>query len=92
MLSLRLRDGVASLTQERTLQLVWSKGLDIVGNPLVIPAMILILCAVFQQHAMQLLDVVLGNRNGLKAAEDHVHRVGIARNFLFIAAPERFAP
>lgn len=51
-----------------------------------------ILGAVFQQHATPLLDMVFGDSNGLKAVGDHVHHIGIARDFLFIATRERFAP
>ena len=70
---------------------VWPKSLHIIGDLLVLPTMILILSAVFQENTVQLLDVVLGRRDRFKAAEDHVHRIGIASHFLLVAAGERFA-
>jgi hypothetical protein len=51
--------------------------------------MILILGAVFQEHAVQLLDVIFSQRDGVMAIEDHFHRIGIACDFLLVATGER---
>src|SRR5579863_1686542 len=71
---------------------VGSEGLDMVGHLFVLAAMVLVLGAVLKEYAVQLLDVVFRGGDGLVAVEDHVHRVGIARHFLLVAAGKRLAP
>ena len=55
---------------------------------LVFASMVLVLGVVLQQYAMQLLDMVLRGGDSHIAVKDHVHRIGIARHFLFVAAGE----
>src|SRR5262249_60995917 len=52
------------------------KGLDMVRHFLVVPAMLLILAAVFEKNTVELLDVVFGDRYVLETLEDHVQRIG----------------
>lgn len=52
------------------------------------PPVVLVLFAVFQGGRLELLDVIFRGSNGLETPEDHVHRIGIARHFLFITAGE----
>jgi hypothetical protein len=64
------------------------KSLDVVRYLLVVAAMILILAAVFEEDAVQLLEVVFRRRNGFEALESHFHRIGVTCHFLVIAACE----
>src|SRR5882762_2673238 len=61
---------------------VGAKSLDMVRHRLIFAAMVLILGIVLEQYAVQLLDVILGRSDGIKALENHVHRVGISCHFL----------
>ena len=47
-----------------------------------------VLFAVDQQVAVQLLDVVLGERDVLPGREHQVHHLGVARHFLLVAGGE----
>src|ERR1700756_1440242 len=47
-----------------------TKCLDMAWHFLVVPAMFLILTAVFEKNAVKLLDVVFGDRYGLEALEN----------------------
>ena len=49
----------------------------------------LILDRVGQQVAMELADMVLGQRNCVKGVEDRLHHLGIAGDLLLIARGER---
>jgi hypothetical protein len=69
---------------------VRSEGLDVVGYLLVLSAMVLILGTVFEQHAVQLLDVIFSGGDDYIALENHVHCIGIACNFLLVAAGKGF--
>ena len=69
---------------------VWSEGLDMVSHLLILATMILILGAVLEEHAVQLLDVIFDGRDSFIAIEDHIHHVGIASHFLLVAAGQRF--
>ena len=71
---------------------VRSEGLDVVGYLLILSAMVLILGTVFEQHAVQLLNVVFSGGDDFVALENHVHCIGIARNFLLVAAGKGLAP
>ena len=66
-----------------------TKGLDMVRHFLVVPTMLLIFAAVFEKNAMESLDVILGDRDGLKTLEDQVHRFGVVGDFLFVGTRER---
>src|SRR5215469_4146915 len=66
-----------------------AKGFYMVRHFFVVSAMLLILAAVFEKNAVELLDVVFGDRYGLETLENHVHRIGIAGDLLLIAARER---
>src|SRR5215469_1814242 len=68
---------------------IGTKSLDMVRHFLVVPAMLLILAAVFEKNSMQLLDVVFCDRYGLETLENHIHCIGIAGHFLLVAACER---
>jgi hypothetical protein len=68
-----------------------AKGLDMVRYFLVVPAMLLILAAVFEKNTVKLLDVVFGDRFGLETLENHVHRIGVASHFLLVPAREQFS-
>ena len=57
---------------------------------LVFATMILILGAVFEENAVELLDVVFGRSDGLVPLENHLHCVGVTGDFLLITAGERF--
>jgi hypothetical protein len=63
-------------------------GFDMIRNLLVVTAMLLILAAVFEKNAVKLLDVVFGDRYRLETLENHVRRVGVAGDFLLVAACE----
>jgi hypothetical protein len=65
-----------------------TKGLDVVRHFFVMPAMLLVLAAVFEKNTLKLLDVVFVDRYGVKTLENHVHRIGIAGDFLLVAACE----
>src|SRR5215470_575598 len=67
---------------------VGTEGLDVVRHFFVMPAMLLILAAVFEKNAVKLFDMVFGDRYGLKTLENHVHRIGVACDFLLVAACE----
>src|ERR1700677_2946406 len=67
---------------------IGTKGLDMVRYFFVMPAMLLVPAAVFEKNAVELLDVVFGNRYGLETLENHVHRIGVAGHFLLVAACE----
>src|SRR5215472_8394785 len=69
---------------------IWTKGLDMVRHFFVVSAMLLILAAVFEKNAVELLDVV-GDGYGLETLENHVHRIGVASDFLLVPARERFS-
>src|SRR5450432_4074696 len=60
------------------------EGLDMVWHFLIVPAMLQILGAVFQEYAVQLLDVIFSQCDRVMAIEDHVHCVGIAGYFLLV--------
>src|SRR5262250_1324661 len=51
---------------------VGTKGLDVVRHFLVVPAMFLILVAVFEKNTVKLLDVVFRDRHGLETLENHL--------------------
>src|SRR5215469_14314141 len=68
-----------------------AKGFYMVRHFLVVTAMFLILAAVFEKNAVELLDVVFGDRYGFETLENHVHRVGVACDLLLIAASKRFS-
>ena len=61
-----------------------------VGYLLVLAAMVLILGTVLEQHAVKLLDVIFSSCDGFVAFENHIHCIGIARYFLFVAAGKGF--
>ena len=67
---------------------IWTKGLDMVRNFLVVTSMLLILAAVFEKNSLELLDVVFRDRDGLETLENHIHRIGVAGDFLLVAAGE----
>jgi hypothetical protein len=46
--------------------------------------------AVFKQIAMQLLDVVFGERDLSPGLEEQFHRFGVTGNFLLVSRCERF--
>src|ERR1700677_5011566 len=75
----RLKDNAQTLT-------VRFERLDVVRDRLVLSTMVLILGAVFEEDAVELLHVILGRSNSFISLENHVHRVGIARDFLLVAA------
>ena len=50
--------------------------------------MLLIFAAVFEKNTVELLDMVFGDRDGLETLGDHVHRIGVACDFLLVAACE----
>jgi hypothetical protein len=52
--------------------------------------MLLIFAAVFEKHAVELLDVVFRDRYGLETLENHVHGIGVAGDFLLLPARKRF--
>ncbi len=58
---------------------------DVVGSGLVAAAVPVVLLAVAQQIAMQLKDVVLGDRDVVMGFEHALHDLGIARDLLLIA-------
>lgn len=62
---------------------------DIIGCCLVLAPMTLILLTVAQQVAMQLPDMVLGNRNVCPGLKNGFHDLGIARDLLLVSAGER---
>src|SRR5580698_5946352 len=68
---------------------VRSECLDMVRHFLVVPAMLFILGAVFQEHAVQLLDVIFSQRDSVMTIEDHFHRVCVTRYFLLVATGKR---
>ena len=69
---------------------VGTKGLDMVRHFLVVTAMLLFHAAVFEKNAVKLLDMVFRDRYGLETLENHVHRIGVAGDFLLVAAGKRF--
>src|ERR1700733_10273254 len=77
--SRRLEDNAQTLA-------VRSERLDVVRDGLILATMVLILGAIFEEDAVELLDVILGRSDSLVSLENHVHRVSIARDFLLVAA------
>src|SRR5713101_4630907 len=65
-----------------------TKSLYVVRHPLVVAAVVLVLAAVFEEDAVELLYVIFHRCTRLEALKDHVPRIGIARNFLFVTAGE----
>jgi hypothetical protein len=62
---------------------------DVVGQFLVITAVTLVTLRKLQQHSVQLLDMIFGERNVRPRIEDHFRCLCIARNFLFISRCKR---
>ncbi len=59
-----------------------------IGNEPLPTTMALILRRVLQQVAVQLLDMVFGERNVLPVRKDSIHRLGVTGNFLFVPRSE----
>src|SRR5665213_166070 len=75
----RLEDNAQTLA-------VRSDRLDMVRDGLVLATMVLILGAIFEENTVELLDVILGRSNRILPFENHIHRIGVARDFLLVAA------
>src|ERR1700733_5296635 len=75
----RLEDNSQTLT-------VRADGLDMVRDGLILATMVLILGAIFEENTVELLDVILGRSNRIVPFENHIHRIGVARDFLLVAA------
>ena len=58
---------------------------NVVRYLLVLSTMTLVPRRVFQQDAMQLLDVIFGKRDVGPALEDQFHAHGVARDLLLVA-------
>ena len=71
------------------LRTVFIEGGDAVRVGLVRPPVARILFAVTQKDLVQLLDVVLVERNVLPRAEHQIHQFSVASHFLFVAGVER---
>jgi len=61
--------GCGGLKNDAQALAVRSEGLDMVRHPSVFAAMVLILGTVFEQHSVQLLDVILGRSDGTKPSK-----------------------
>ena len=68
---------------------IFVEGFDVVGKRLVGAAMPLVLGRVDQQVAVELADVVLGERDRVIGAEDRLHHLGVAGDLLLVAGGER---
>ncbi len=64
------------------------KGTYVVAKGLVFPAMPLILVAVSEQVAVELLDVVLGDGDVRPGQENRFHHIGVTCDLLFVAGTE----
>ena len=64
------------------------EGRDAVGRGLVVAPVPLVLVAVAQEVAVQLLDVVLGDRDVGRGREDRLHDLCVAGNLLLVAGAE----
>ena len=80
--------GVAVSKHDADLRAGLVEGGDAVRVGLVAAAMPVVLLAVAQQDLVQLLDVVLGERDVLPGREHQVHHLGVAGHFLFVAGGE----
>src|SRR5580698_144438 len=77
--SRRLEDNAQTLA-------VRSERLDVVRDGLILATMVLILGAISEENTVELLDVILGRSNRIVPFENHIHRIGVARDFLLVAA------
>ena len=64
------------------------KGADMVRGCLVTATVALVFCAVGEQVAVQLPDMVFGERDVLPVLENGFHRVGVTGHFLLVARTE----
>ena len=78
------------LEDDADLLAVLVEGDDVVGAGLVAAAVPLVLLAVDEQVAVQLLDVVFGDRDVFPRPEHKLHRLGIAGDLLLVAGGEGF--
>ena len=81
-------EGRGRLEHDTDLRAVLVEGGDAVRVGLVVAAMPGVLLAVAQQDLVQLLDVVLGERDVLPGREHQVHQLGVAGHFLLVAGGE----
>ena len=63
---------------------------NVVRLGLVIAAMMRVFFAVLEQIAMQLLDVVFGERDLSPRLEEQLHRFGVTGDFLLVSRSRRF--
>src|SRR5215469_4013144 len=79
-----------SLKHDAQTLAIGTKGFAMIRNLLVVTTMLLILAAVFEKNAVTLFDMVIRDCYRLEALKNHVHRIGVACDFLLIAACKRF--
>jgi hypothetical protein len=81
-------EGRRRLEHDADLRADFVEGGDAVRVGLVVAAMPGVLLAVAQQDLVQLLDVVLGERDVLPGREHQIHQLGVAGHLLLVAGGE----